>query len=193
MDMTTITTTTIDRSNVLADLAARVDTKCHGAERIGNDATPSADPAVTLPKATHCSPFGNDGLGFIRVRKRTLKGGDASWRAYRERAGTLVTASMSFDLVRAVRVDGKPRHKFVLGLGSLKDNRGCSVLAGFWIQAIRKMRRHGLDVQQRHCLANQMARKGAPWPTAEQCDGYVESWNKHFEEHMDELKTWIAR
>jgi hypothetical protein len=55
--------------------------------------------------------FGNDNVGFIRVRRRSLT-------PYWEHSAT---ASASYDIVRAVRIDGKPRHVFVLGLGSLKD------------------------------------------------------------------------
>ena len=54
--------------------------------------------------------FGNDSVGYVRVRKRSLKGGHPSWRAYRVATGSLSTASMTFDLVRTVRVGGKSRH-----------------------------------------------------------------------------------
>jgi hypothetical protein len=38
-------------------------------------------------------------IGFVRVRRRTLKGG---------------SSATTFDLLRSVRVDGAPRHQFVL-------------------------------------------------------------------------------
>jgi hypothetical protein len=101
--------------------------------------------------------FGNDAIGFIRVRKRKLK-------------GVIADASLSFDLVRAVRIDGKPGHEFVLGLGSQKNHeRRCLVL--FWACAINRMKRHGLTAPQRQRLAAEMIRKGARLPTVEQCRG----------------------
>ena len=42
---------------------------------------------------------------------------------------------MSFDLVPAVRVNGKPRQKFVLELGSLKDERERHLMR-FWVNAL---------------------------------------------------------
>src|SRR5215469_5427834 len=47
--------------------------------------------------------------GFIRVRRRNF---------YPSRFG-----AASYDVVHAVRINGKPRHTFVLGLGSLRDKR----------------------------------------------------------------------
>ena len=68
-------------------------------------------------------------IGFIRVRKRKL----SPPRTYWERP----TASASYDIVRAVRVNGQPTHKFVLGLGSQPDNERANVW--FWTDAIRRM------------------------------------------------------
>jgi hypothetical protein len=111
--------------------------------------------------------LGNDAsrVGFIRVRRRKLKGGHPMWQGHH----TSARASASFDLVRAMRVGGKPRHQFVLGLGSLKDNHREGVLALFWAHAIRRMARHGLTLAQRRCLIDELVRKGAPLPTVEQC------------------------
>jgi len=82
--------------------AADVVTKFPGDGQIGNDTTDvvasseNVADLVTTP-------------GFIRVRKRRLQ--DSIWRR-------CARYSMSFDLVRAERINGQPRHKFVLGLGS---------------------------------------------------------------------------
>lgn len=81
--------------------------------------TMNDDASDVVTKHRDGGTFGNYRLGFIRLRKRSLKGYDPSWREYRP--GVRATASTSFDLVRAVRVDGKPRHDFVLGLGSIKN------------------------------------------------------------------------
>jgi hypothetical protein len=108
---------------------------------------------------------------FVRVRKRKLKGADGDWRAYAR--GPVPTSAMSFDLVRAVRVDGKPRHKVLLGLGSQKDvehrHRSQAV---FWYAAFRAMEWHGLDIEQRRRVAEEMIRKGARRPSADHCETY---------------------
>jgi hypothetical protein len=150
--------------DVAADLARAVDTKCHVDET-----------------------FGNDNVGFIRVRKRKLKGGHPQWRAYRARAGNLASASRSFDLVRAVRVDGKPRHQFVLGLGSQKDAATGRLAAHMLLLAIGKMKRHGLNEYQRRGLLAELIRKGARRPTVADCEG----WNVYYESYVDELVAWL--
>jgi hypothetical protein len=118
-------------------------------------------------KVTAGGRFGNYSLGFIRIRKRKLKGGRHGWRA---------KASSSFDLVRAVRVDDKPRHRFVLGLGSQKeyehyysDHYYSDALLRFWAFAISGMKRHGLTDAQRHHVLAEMVRKGARLPTLAEC------------------------
>ena len=61
------------------------------------------------------------------------------------------------DLVRAVWIDGKPRHKFALGLGSLKDerpSRGKHSLPVFWIKAVTRMKRYGFDEAERRRIAD---------------------------------------
>src|SRR5262245_29783500 len=88
-----------------------VDTKPTDSGIFGNDAVDTKGRAIAT--------FGNDAtIGFIRTRKRKIKGGHPDWREYRALNGKLATTSISFDLVRAVRVNGKPRHEFVLGFGS---------------------------------------------------------------------------
>jgi hypothetical protein len=123
-------------------------------------------------------------IGFVRVRRRVLKGGNYRDIYYTKRAyAGRATASTSYDIVRAERVDGKPRHRFVLGLGSLKEPRIRDPeddprirdhyyvrevnLPRFWANAFRRMRLYGLDESQRRHIANQMLHKGAPLPTAE--------------------------
>jgi hypothetical protein len=113
--------------------------------------------------------IGNDTIGFIRVRKRKLKSGHPAWRDVR---GRVATISMSFDIVRAVRVDGKPRHEFVLGLGSLRDYNPRRGLVQFWIDAIRRMIKHGLTKEQRERFVAEMARKGARLPSDAQCEQF---------------------
>jgi hypothetical protein len=133
--------------------------------------------------------FGNDAAGFIRVRKRKLNGGGPDrLPIYRKRA----LESVSFDLVRAVRVNGKPRHKFVLGLGSLKDERERDLMQ-FWVHAIGRMCRHGLKPAQRRRLADEMIRKGAPLPTAKQCNEFRDGWRgERCQAQVDEITAWLA-
>ena len=66
-------------------------------------------------------------------------------------------------MVKAVRVDGKPRHKFVLGLGSQKNYDKRHIM-WFWYYAIRRMKRHGLTEAQRYRIAAEWVRKGARSP-----------------------------
>ncbi len=113
---------------------------------------------------------GNDSIGFIRVRKRQLKGGHPSVRSLPSFYGKRAQKSMSFDLVRAIRIDGKPRHEFVLGLGSQKNvEKRDGDFVWFWFRVIRSMKRHGLTSAQRRYLAAEMVRKGARLPTIAQC------------------------
>jgi hypothetical protein len=100
-------------------------------------------------------------IGFVRVRKRKLTG---------------KTASVSYDLVRAVRVNGKPRHKFVMTLGSQKNTlQGCG-LADFWMSFfLRKQRDRGLSKDQCWDIARKMIAKGARLPTLDSCKRYKET------------------
>jgi hypothetical protein len=161
-----------------------VDTKRFANATFGNDMdVDTKHPAVVT--------FGNDTVGFIRVRKRKLKGGSPSTREYRAATGKPVaTASMSFDLVRAVRVNGKPRHEFVLGLGSLRDYmRRESELVHFWLSAIFRLIDHGLAEEQRQRLIAEMVRKGARLPTEAQCEAYGTSPKS--KPAMDEVKRYV--
>jgi hypothetical protein len=172
----------------LQDVQARgidVDTKCRVVTTFGNDGS-GTDVDTKFPS---CERFGNDSPGFIRVRKRRLKGGHQDWRAYRARTGTLVTASISFDLVKAVRFNSKPRHKFVLGLGSQKDRATGRDAAHMLLLAIGKMKRHGLDERQRCALLAELIRKGVRRPTITEC----EEWNRFgsFTQYVTELVGWL--
>jgi hypothetical protein len=137
--------------------------KCRAGETSGNDAGSSSDPVVSI--SVGAARIGNDaGAMFVRVRRRKLKGGHADWRSYREARGILQTDSASFDLVRAVRIDGKPRQKFLLGLGSLKFPIGERELAWFWWRALRSMISYGLSEERRAGVMLELERKGVPLP-----------------------------
>jgi hypothetical protein len=126
-------------------------------------------------KRTDVCTFGNDTVGFIRVRRRQLKGGHAEWREYRAQSGALATSSKSYDLVRAVRINGKPRHEFILGLGSQKNVQR-NGYGWFWVRVVQRMTKHGLSEYQRQRLFAEMIRKGAQLPTITQCEDCVRSW-----------------
>jgi hypothetical protein len=100
--------------------------------------------------------------GFVRVRKRRLKGGNYRDVYYTKRAyAGGPTASTSYDLVRAERVNGKPRHRFVLGLGSLKEPRKWDHdLEWFWANAFHNLKTYGLDERQCRHITDEMVRKG---------------------------------
>ena len=145
-------------------------TKSSGVDDFGSDA----------PKAT---------LGFIRVRKRTLH---PKWRSRAK-------ASMSFDLVRGVCVNGKARHQFVLGLGSQKSGVRYDTV-GFWDRAIFRMTRHGIEPERRQRLIAEMVRKGARLPSPDECQKYVENdralaqlygWKPRDSARVNELFTFM--
>lgn len=116
--------------------------------------------------------FGNgDTIGFIRVRKRKLKGGHPAWREYREAEGSVAVSATSYDLVRAVRVNGKPRHQFIIGFGSQKGvERYRSAVLTFWTRVVSRMLKHGLTEPQCQRLLAEMVRKGARLPTVADCE-----------------------
>ncbi len=82
-------------------------------------------------------------IGFVRVRRRPLKGG---------------AQSVSFDVMRSVWINGRSTHKFVLTLGTQHSDRAN---AGFWVRANERMMQHGLDAAQRQRVIAEMRRKGA--------------------------------
>ena len=94
--------------------------------------------------------------GFIRVRRRKLKpkyewytpsrGMYAGISRKREIPNSAVEV-LNYDLVRAVRINGQPRHKFVLGFGSpasasngMGERRGITF---FWMHSFDRMEEHG--------------------------------------------------
>lgn len=115
-------------------------------------------------------------VGFIRVRKRRLKdkwrwrqNSKGNWRKVRDKNAP--TESRSYDLVRAVRINGEPRHKFVLGFGSpvskyVSVRRGITL---FWARSFYRMTRHGFSKDQRFHVAEKLKRKGIPLPTVKEC------------------------
>jgi hypothetical protein len=139
---------------------------------------------------------------FIRVRRRRLADHGRLHDCHEKHGQVPPTHSASFDLVRAVRIDGKPRHEFVLGLGSQKNvdyyNNGTM---SFWMDALGKMQRHGLDVDERRRLANELSRKGARLPTMAHCERAQEWWRQypsHLEafinsqlERVNEIMSWL--
>jgi hypothetical protein len=126
-------------------------------------------------------------VGFIRVRKRKLtpkfrwhKNKRGTYRKVRDKSAP--TQSFSYDLVRAVRINGKPRHKFVLGFGSPVSGWYSSV-ERFWARAFGKMARHGFTKDQQFQIAEQLKRKGIPLPTVKECKkGKAEAieWNEAY-------------
>src|SRR6266496_2424969 len=157
-----------------ATSALTVDTKCGACSPFGNDDNASGVDTKREPWVRS----GNDTIGFIRVRRRHLKGGHPEVRANPRYYRPQATISVSFDLVRAVRVGGKPRHEFVLGLGSQKNiehNGHC----WFWASAVGRMTRHGLHEPQRHRLVAEMIRKGAQVPSVAECEQHMAVWPAH--------------
>jgi hypothetical protein len=90
--------------------------------------------------------------GFIRVRERTLP---EPWPS------NACRNSRSFNLVRSVRINGKPRQRFVAGLGYQRDAMSDWDIGHFWHRAFLRLRRHRYDT---HRLADEMVRKGARLP-----------------------------
>ena len=137
---------------------------------------------VVTKKGT--APVSGNYVGFIRVRRRELK--RRSWKS-----------AMSFDLVRAVRVKGQPRHKFLLGLGTQRGE-GTYNNARFWIRAILRMIEYGLNEQQRCQLVTEMVRKGACLPTVSECEecakwDWAGSAAKEIIHIMESGRTVVAR
>jgi hypothetical protein len=98
-------------------------------------------------------------IGFIRVRRRP-----ATFRG----------EGLNYDIVRAVRVNGKPTHKYVLGLGIYYKDHPMS----FWRDAVERMTKHGLSKAQRQHFVAACVRKGARLPTRAECKKQEQSWKK---------------
>jgi hypothetical protein len=162
-------------------------TKNRGARVIGN----YADDVVTKKRVDPL--IGNYG-GFIRARRRQLH----KYLRYKTRYQKhYPKISTSFDIVRAVRINGEPRHVFVLGLGSQHDLEFYQgAVLRFWLCAISSMKRHGLSDSQRSRVASDMVRKGARLPTVEDCDREADYCREHPSywgcEHLDEIVRLVA-
>jgi len=115
--------------------------------------------------------------GFIRVRRRKLKpkyewytpsrGMYAGISRKREIPNSAVEV-LNYDLVRAVRINGQPRHKFVLGFGSPVSKWSDSTV-GFWMRVLEGTASHGFTKDQQFQVADQLRRKGIPLPTLKEC------------------------
>jgi hypothetical protein len=127
--------------------------------------------------------FGNDGTaGFIRVRRRDVRA--TVWKR--------ATTSESFDIVRAVRIDGKPRHKFVLGLGSLKGydrDSSWNRAAFFCLANFRMARFAGLNEAQRRHFIDELIRKGIALPEHADIRRHVEDKAKHRDLYPKQYET----
>jgi hypothetical protein len=113
-------------------------------------------------------------VGFIRVRKRKLKP-KYRWSKSKDKFGChykiwdkSAPTSLSYDLVRAVRINGQPRHKFVLGFGSPVSRWNESVVP-FWGRVFQRTAKHGFTKDQQFAIADQLKRKGIPLPTVKEC------------------------
>jgi hypothetical protein len=152
-------------------------------------------------------------VGFIRVRKRKLKpkfrwskGTDKGGCRYKIWDKTAPT-SLSYDLVRAVRINGQPRHKFVLGFGSpasaskgMGERRGITF---FWMHSFDRMEEQGFPREQRFHIAEMLACKGIALPAVKECR--VEKaknikwraanpeWGTDHEAHYDAVIAFVKR
>jgi hypothetical protein len=113
---------------------------------------PMAETGLVIKLAGRVARLGTKNIGFVQGG-RVLKGG---------------STAVSFDLLRSVWVDCKPRHEFVLTLGSQRSDRDD---ARFWQRAIERMVAHGLSAQQLQRLVGEIIKKGA-LPFDQQRHGY---------------------
>jgi hypothetical protein len=113
--------------------------------------------------------------GFIRVRRRKLKPkyrwskGKDKWGCHYKIWDKTAPTSLSYDLVRAVRINGQPRHKFVLGFGSPVGSRWGQSPIEFWMRVLRRTKGHGFTKAQQSQIIEQLKRKGIPLPTLAEC------------------------
>jgi hypothetical protein len=149
-------------------------------------------------------------VGFIRVRKRKLK---PKYRWYTPSRGRYAgisrkveipdssVESVSYDLVRAVRINGKPRHKFVLGFGSPLSRWSNSTI-GFWRRVLGRTESHGFTKDQQFQIADLLRRKGIPLPSVKECKAAKAKaieWNEAYPdfasppEEYDVLIAFIRR
>jgi hypothetical protein len=88
-----------------------------------------------------------------------------------------------------VRIDGKPRQKFLFGLGSLQEpSQHNPMFMWFWIGAVARMRRRGMSDDQCRRLLAEIIRKGARKPTPQECENFHRAWNgKHSADDLPNL------
>ena len=119
-------------------------------------------------------------VGFIRVRKRKLKP-KYRWSKGKDKWGchykiySKPTESVTYDLVRAVRINGQPRHKFILCFGSpvsrwYKSYSAGSTIERFWARAFAGMAHLGFTEVQQFQIAEKLKRKGIPLPSVKECE-----------------------
>jgi hypothetical protein len=118
------------------------------------DESLSADKAaketpVVIKSDTPAEPTAS--IGFVRVRRRDLKRKSPLGASY----------ALSFDLVRSVKVNGKPRHELLTYLGSQKNVENPYKLAIFWSRVEKLLEQRGLNDDQQQRLRSEMIRKGA--------------------------------
>jgi hypothetical protein len=174
--------TSTDQTQTPPPFQTVVVSKCHAGGTFGNDGNGAA---AVVTKCNVDDAFGNDSPGFIRVRKRRLKGSQRSF------GGVLQVASVSFDLVKAMRIGGKPRHKFVLGLGSQKNGDTGRQAALMLLLAVGRMKAHGLNEIQRRALLAELIRKGARRPTIAEGEGWY--GGSDWKPYVDELVGWLKQ
>lgn len=150
-------------------------------------------------------------VGFIRFRRRKLKPkfrwskGKDKWGFRYKIWDKAAPVSLSYDLVRAVRINGQPRHKFVLGFGSPVSVSKCvgerRVITFFWMHSFDRMEEHGLPKEQRFHIAEMLAGKGIPLPTVKECRtekaknikwrAANPEWGTDHEAHYDEVIAFV--
>jgi hypothetical protein len=104
------------------------------------------------------------------------------------------TQSFSYDLVRAVRINGKPCHKFVLGFGSPVSRWSKSTI-GFWTRVLARTEKHGFTKDQQFQIADQLRRKGIPLPSVKECKAAKAKtieWNKSEAAKAEQDKSYPA-
>jgi hypothetical protein len=102
----------------------------------------------------------------------------------------------SYDIVRAVRINGTPRHEFVLGLGTLYCDRDRDV--SFWMEAVHRMTERGLTKAERKHFMHLCTLKGAPLPTREECTEHkrhmqaIHWWHEDDQRKLDILRQLLV-
>jgi hypothetical protein len=178
---------------------------------VTTDATPKFQLLITtrltsLPKRdiVDIMVTTHETVGFIRVRRRKLK---PQYQWYTPKRGRYAgisrkvenheyaNESRSYDLVRAVRINGQPRHKFVLGFGSPKSRwiPESMAIPAFWTRSFARMEKHGFNKEQRFAIAEMLASKGIPLPTVKECRKEKVKWGTERDTLYDEVIAFVRR